>query len=235
MFYVYCLFRPNGVPCYIGKGSGDRISYHWSPSRQHRNPHLAAIIRQGGGRLPSVVLHEGLTESQAFEYERALIAAIGRETVGGPLVNMTDGGEGQSGRVVTDEARRKMSEGVRAKFADPVWAEANRVAKSEAMRRPEVRARVGEAGRGRRLTDEQRQARSERQRGRKIPPESVAKTAAANRGKKRSAAYCQKQSKAKLAWYATNGTDILKGKPKPQELRDRISASVRAYYGARRG
>lgn len=89
-FYVYIIFRPDGRPCYVGKGHGDR----WTRTRGLGNPHLARIITKAGDDLPRVKIRDGLTEAEAFEIERALIKAIGREKDGGPLVNLTDGGEG---------------------------------------------------------------------------------------------------------------------------------------------
>src|SRR5271157_172645 len=69
-FYVYCLFRPNGEPCYIGKGKGRRAIFHFYPSQQ-RNPHLSAIVKNAGGVLPHVILHSGLDERTALDYEVA--------------------------------------------------------------------------------------------------------------------------------------------------------------------
>lgn len=106
--YVYILFRPNGIPCYVGKGIADRWLVH---EKKARNPHLAAIIAKAGGSIPRVKIREGLTDAEACETEIAFIAAIGRKVNGGPLVNMTDGGDGVRGSTHTKsaEARAKIS------------------------------------------------------------------------------------------------------------------------------
>ncbi len=110
-FYIYILFRPwNFQPCYVGKGSGDRwMTHNWSREK-HPNPHLANIYKKAKGPLPCVILHEGLIEELAFEYERALVAAIGRVANGGPLANQTDGGEGLSGMIFSEEHKRGISQ-----------------------------------------------------------------------------------------------------------------------------
>lgn len=105
-FYTYAAFRPNGVICYIGKGSGGRLFSHLKKSH---NLYLARIIKKAGGAIPIVKIRAGLTEAEAFETEKALIRAIGRITNGGPLVNMTDGGEGVVGHTRTPEQRARMS------------------------------------------------------------------------------------------------------------------------------
>jgi hypothetical protein len=109
-FYVYVYFRPDtGLPCYVGKGRGPRWIAH--NKQRSPNPHLRNIINKYG-EIPCVKTHQGLTEAQAFEIEIALIAAIGRGKKG-PLVNLTDGGEGSSGYVPSDSSRAKMSESSR--------------------------------------------------------------------------------------------------------------------------
>lgn len=106
-YYVYVIFRPNGIPCYVGKGKGRRSEHHALFSH---NRHLKNIYSQAGGKLPLVKIREGLTDPEACEIERAFIAAIGREDLGlGPLVNFCDGGEGRSGVIQTEEKRRKLS------------------------------------------------------------------------------------------------------------------------------
>lgn len=105
-YYVYCYFHPCGAPCYIGKGRGDRWKAHLTKSACH-NSHLRRIVTKAGGEIPHVKLHVGLTNERATEYEIALISAIGRKP-NGPLVNMTDGGEGIVG--ISDSTRRLLSE-----------------------------------------------------------------------------------------------------------------------------
>ena len=92
--YVYVIFRPNGVPCYVGKGTGKR----WTrDDRRSRNPHFGNIVRNSAASLPRIKVQEDLTNDAALKVEIALILAIGREDNGGPLVNLTDGGEGTVG------------------------------------------------------------------------------------------------------------------------------------------
>lgn len=102
-FYVYVFFRPDGSPCYIGKGRRRRWKENLS---RPRNRHLANIIKAAGGELPVVKIRQNLTDAQAREIEVALIKAIGRKETGGPLVNMTAGGEGVSGRKMPESERR---------------------------------------------------------------------------------------------------------------------------------
>jgi hypothetical protein len=118
-FYVYVMFRLNGTPCYVGKGSGKR---HLNMRRRH-NPHLLSIIRQSGGSLPTAIIRDGLTEDEAFDTERAFIKALGREIDGGILVNLTDGGDGTSGHTLNNEVRERLSAKTRAHFASKTDAE----------------------------------------------------------------------------------------------------------------
>lgn len=93
-YYIYMYFRPNNTPCYVGKGRGNRWLVHLKRST---NPHLAAIIKKAGSFIPHVKLIERLTSREAYILERAFILVIGREVHGGPLVNLTDGGDGSRG------------------------------------------------------------------------------------------------------------------------------------------
>jgi NUMOD3 motif len=104
-FYVYAFFRPDGTPCYVGKGKGQRLRHDGN-----RNQHLMRIIRNAksaGTPIIRMKLAENLTDPQAIQLEKDLIRLVGRVANGGPLVNLTDGGDGASGYRYTDEQREQ--------------------------------------------------------------------------------------------------------------------------------
>ena len=90
--YVYMVFRPDGRPLYVGKGSGARWRRH--DSRCRANPHYRAVFDQSGGNLPVIIIASGLSEAKAFALETVLTESIGLESEGGPLVNCGHGGRG---------------------------------------------------------------------------------------------------------------------------------------------
>jgi len=97
-FYTYAYLREDGTPYYIGKGYGYRI-YH--NRRKIKPPKDKSRI---------VFLKKNLTEEEAFKHEKYMIAIFGRKDNGtGILRNLTDGGEGCSGILVSEETRKKMS------------------------------------------------------------------------------------------------------------------------------
>jgi len=104
VFYIYLHIRlTDGSPFYVGKGNGRRAT-----RTQHRNNWWHNIVNKHGFDI--IMLEEGLTEEQALEKEIYWINRIGRKDQGkGPLVNMTDGGEGKSGNVTSDETKKKLS------------------------------------------------------------------------------------------------------------------------------
>ena len=110
-FYVYAHVRlDDGRIFYIGKGSWTpRKAYCRSKSSENRNAIWRRIVEKTGG-FDVVVIAEFFDEADAFAFESALIAEFGRRDRGGLLANLTDGGEGGVGRIVSDEAKRKRRE-----------------------------------------------------------------------------------------------------------------------------
>lgn len=92
MFYVYAHYRPiDSVPFLIGKGKGKRA---WS--RAGRSKHWHNIVNRRGYRVE--ILHDDLDEQFALDLETHHICFFGRKDLQeGPLINLTDGGEGLSG------------------------------------------------------------------------------------------------------------------------------------------
>lgn len=109
-FYVYVYRDPSrdNEPIYCGKGQGDRAYEHL---KYARNPHLrnrlAKMKREGVDPIINVV--DLPSEALAIQCEIDTIARFGRKDLKlGPLLNQTDGGEGQSNPSL--ETRKKMSD-----------------------------------------------------------------------------------------------------------------------------
>lgn len=174
-FYVYILARPNSKPFYVGKGQGRRVFGHDREARSGHKCHKCNVIRKiwrSGGDYQRYIVFTTDNEQEAFDYERELIALHGREN----LCNLTDGGEGASGRVVSDERRSRMS----------VLFKGRKGARLGATNSPEHRQKISAALKGRRQTEEQRQKNSEVHKGIKLSPETIEKIRQKNIGKKRS-------------------------------------------------
>jgi hypothetical protein len=159
VYYVYVYFRIDNVsPCYVGKGKGRRwLDHERMPN--HYNKHLASLIKKAGGELPKVKIRAGLTNAQACEIEVALIKAIGRRDLGtGPLVNMTNGGDGKVGYVTPPETREKIRQSNTGKTASAQTRARMSAAGNGKPKPPGHGAAVSAALKGKPKSDEHRAA-----------------------------------------------------------------------------
>lgn len=102
MHYTYAHTRNDtGKIFYIGKGIRYRANAVTS-----RNQYWKNIANKHGYKIE--ILAYWKTAEEALDHETLLISCF--KDMGYELANLTDGGEGNSGYVHTEEAKRKMSE-----------------------------------------------------------------------------------------------------------------------------
>ena len=121
MFYVYIYLDPlfkadvsygalhfDHIPIYVGKGKNKRMTDHLKFTN---NPIFRNKIAwwKAHNIAPIIVkLRDNLTESEAWMLEKDYIAAIGRKDQGkGTLLNLTDGGDGPSGRTAWNKGKAR--------------------------------------------------------------------------------------------------------------------------------
>ena len=153
-YYTYAYLREDKTPYYIGKGQGKRIN-----CKQR-------IIKPPKDKSRIIFLKQNLTEEEAFKHEIYMIDVFGRKDLGtGILHNRTGGGEGSSGRVPSEQSRKKMS---------------------DAHKNPseETRKRMSEASKGRTHSEETKKRMSEVHKN--ISEETRRKLSEAHKGKTRS-------------------------------------------------
>ncbi len=154
-FYTYVWRDATGTPFYVGKGKGRRAQDTTRRSKVFKEVYV-------GGGCSVEIVDWFIHESQAHAHEVELIEFYGRRFFGGPLVNMTDGGEGTSGLKHSVEARDKIAAakiGNNSLLGKNHSAETRAKMSETALGRPksqEHRNKIGVAFRGRILTEEHR-------------------------------------------------------------------------------
>lgn len=201
-YYVYTHTRLDTREVfYVGKGTGKRA---WE--KRGRNVRWRRIANKAGYEVS--VVENGLAEWYAFEREKDYII-LHSATV----CNMTDGGEGTSGCVPSEEARRNMSiastgrlhsEEAKKKMSEyaksRTYSEETRKKLSDAAKRKvvsqETREKLRIASTGQRHSAEVRARISAVQIGKVIPEEQRKKISESHRGKKMPASAVAKTAAA---------------------------------------
>jgi hypothetical protein len=93
-YYVYAYLRENGSPYYIGKGKKYRAWHHGKND----------VVSPPKDKSRIIFIERNLSDIGALALERRMILWYGRLDLGtGILRNKTDGGDGVSGRKVSQE------------------------------------------------------------------------------------------------------------------------------------
>jgi hypothetical protein len=206
-FYTYAYLREDRTPYYIGKGTGDRVYY--KARRDIKPPKDKSRI---------IYLKQNLTEEEAFKHEIYMIAVFGRVDLGtGILHNRTNGGEGVSGHIKSEETKRKISEVHKGK----THSEETKRKMSEALkgkpgtpRSEETKRKISESRRGKPGTPRSEETRikmSEAHKGKTPSEETKRKISEVQKGKTLSEEHKRKMCKEFRITFIDNSQVIITG------------------------
>lgn len=254
-FYVYFLRRPdkedplgtgNGCPFYIGKGNNGRYLDHRREAKlllykqQKKSIKIKIIHKLWKQGLDFVedIFCENLTQQEAFELEAEAIQIYGRinlET--GCLFNMTNGGEGCTGLIHTDETKELWSE---IRKGRPAW---NKGIKNPYEISLETRAKIAASNKGRIVTQDTRDKIANTLNGHEVSQETRDKIGATSKGRshpykgktglfKHTPETIEKMRKSHKEIELWNRGKKLG--PLPQETKDKIAEKMRAVWRERK-
>ena len=190
IYYTYAYLREDKTPYYIGKGKGNRAY------KKHRK---GIGVPKDKSRI--IFLKQNLTEEEAFRHEIYMIAVFGRKDLGtGILHNLTDGGDGASGYVFSEETKRKQSE---AHKGNTTW-----LGKTHSE---ETKRKMSDTRKGKTHSEETKRKQSEAKKGKTFSEESKRKMSEAQKGKSLSEETRRKMSETR------------KGKIPSKETRRKLS------------
>ena len=103
-------------PFYIGIGKTEKRAY----DKHKRNNHWNNIVQKHGYKVQ--IMLDDLSWEEACEKEREFIQLYGRKDLGkGGLVNLTDGGDGAFGAIISEETKAKLSAALIGRTLSEDW------------------------------------------------------------------------------------------------------------------
>ena len=251
IYYVYKHIRLDNNTCfYVGKGRGNRKDV---PTR---NNHHDNISNRYGHK--AVIIKDHLTEEEAFKLETEIIEdyvftfGYGIDIDGynneedyeiGYLTNCTWGGEGTSGRQLSEEAKLKISESNKGKnhyLYGKHLSEETKRKMSEANKgknhylygkhhSEETKQKISEANKGKRHSEEVKQKISEANKGKRHSEETKRKLSEAFKGKNNPLYGKHHSEKTKLKMSEANKgkNNPFYGKHHSEEMKMNISKSLK--------
>ena len=172
-YYTYAYLREDRTPYYIGKGPGKRI---YSTHRKIKPPKDKTRI---------IYLKQNITEEEAIKHEIYMIDVLGRKHLGtGILRNLTDGGEGCSGRILSEESKRKIGESHKGKNVSEESKRKISIAGIGRTHSEESKRKIGDGNKGRTRSEESKKKMSEAGKGKTLSEEHKIKLSEVRKGRK---------------------------------------------------
>lgn len=172
-FYVYrWYYKDTNITFHIGKGKGQR----YKEKTQSRNIYFKNIINKEGDNVTSEILVDNLTEQEAWDLEKQLIAEY--KAKGECQTNFHEGGcGGNTGNYDSLERSKKISEAAKKRIGplNPMYG------KHHSEKTKQI---LHEKNLGRKLTPEHKAKLIAANTGREKTPEEIEKLRQANLGKK---------------------------------------------------
>lgn len=166
MFYTYAHYRADDKRIfYIGKGKAKRHTSH-----KNRNPYWHNIVNKHG--FTSEILARWDTDLEALQHEESLIRVF--RSMGQPLANISDGGKGPKGRILTDADKENLRNKNLGKKQSRESIEKTRLSNIGRKHSPEWVEKVRLSNIGRKHTDESRLNMSLAHRGERRDYQDVA-------------------------------------------------------------
>ena len=150
-YYIYSYLREDLSPYYIGKGSGRRA--YTKGLKEVKPPKDKSRVR---------ILKADLAEEEAFLLEKLYILMFGRIDLGtGILRNKSDGGDGASGAIRSEETREKLRQANLGKKR-PQWI-CDKISASNTGKKAsaETKAKISAIHKGKKCTEEHKRKVSE--------------------------------------------------------------------------
>jgi hypothetical protein len=153
MAYVYAHKRKDtGEVFYVGIAS-DKKSHQRAKDKRLRSEFWKSYTKRHPYAIE--ITHDNIIWEEACAIEQYLIAFYGRRDLGkGPLLNLTDGGDGAPGVTVKEHSRKLISDKLKGK----VFSE-------------ETKLKISQRKKGHTFTDEAKEKIANTLRGRKLPKE----------------------------------------------------------------
>lgn len=152
-------------PIYVGKGAHANRPYtHLTRTDKSPFVHRLNWIRKRGQQPIIEILCDGVDDELASLVEIEAISKYGRKDLGkGPLLNLTDGGDGIAGYRYTPEQRENVSSATKVAMADPEVRHKCSMGRKGKKNTQEHVKRSSEVHLGAKRTSETRLLMSERQ------------------------------------------------------------------------